>query len=78
MSNETSIANKVLLKYATFGDDGINDGWRLDIINEVIAEIRERIENKFKEYRFGPETHLGLGDIRMTVGMQDDLLKSLE
>ena len=36
--------------------------------------IREKLEALFRAYRFDPKHHLGLGDIRLTLGDQESIL----
>ena len=37
-------------------------------------KLSERIRKRWNGLRFNQDYHLGLGDIRLTIGMQDELL----
>ena len=41
-------------------------------------KVNKIIDNYFKELRHNKKTRLGLGDIRLTLGMQEDICKLLE
>jgi len=36
------------------------------------------LEKLFEEYRFSEYHHLGLGDIRLTIAQQDDIIESVK
>ena len=40
--------------------------------------MRDKIKEYFKELRFSKKNHLGLGDIRMTIGDQEYLLSLIQ
>lgn len=35
------------------------------------------VENIFNKYRFDPNSHLGLGDIRLTIADQEEIFKEI-
>ena len=39
-----------------------------------MMKLSERIRKRWNGLRFNQDYHLGLGDIRLTIGMQDELL----
>lgn len=46
-----------------------------DFVRLIIKEYDRAIVDQISEYRFDDQVHLGLGDIRLTVGMQEEILK---
>ena len=36
------------------------------------------LKNQFRDYRFDESIHLGLGDIRLTIGMQEEIVEEAE
>ena len=40
--------------------------------------IKKEVEKYFKRLRFLEKYHLGLGDIRLTIGMQEEILSIIE
>lgn len=49
-----------------------------DFVKMIINEYDRIISNQIQEYRFDDRLHLGLGDVRLTIGMQDDILEKVK
>lgn len=49
-----------------------------DFVRMIINEYDQVINDQMREYRFDERLHLGLGDIRFTIGMQDDILEKVK
>jgi hypothetical protein len=42
------------------------------------TDIAAWLHDHFRELRFSEGNHLGMGDIRLTLGMQDDIVVNVE
>lgn len=42
-----------------------------------LSDLLATVEKYFEDCRFNSKLHLGLGDIRMTIGMQEEVLKMI-
>lgn len=47
----------------------------VDFVRLVIKEYDRAIAYQIQEYRFDEQVHLGLGDVRLTIGMQEEILE---
>ena len=53
--------------------------WELCRANAALRDkIRVMVEEYFKQCRFDSDSHLGLGDIRLTIGMQEEILEMID
>lgn len=44
----------------------------------IVKEYNQVFTNQMREYRFDERVHLGLGDVRLTIGMQEDILEKVK
>ena len=48
-----------------------------EILNTNIS-LKENIKLFFSNLRYNESTHLGLGDIRLTIGLQDRIIRMID
>lgn len=48
-----------------------------EILNTNIS-LKENIKLLFSNLRYNESTHLGLGDIRLTIGLQDRIIRMID
>jgi hypothetical protein len=55
--------------------------WALSAIEEAVRQEREHIaemlRKEFESLRFDGHHHLGLGDVRLTIGHQEEILEKV-
>ena len=44
----------------------------------LTGSAKEQVKLLFSELRFDDKTHLGLGDIRLTIGVQERIIKIID
>lgn len=44
----------------------------------LTGSAKEQVKLLFSELRFNEKTHLGLGDIRLTIGVQERIIKIID
>jgi len=60
-------------KMYTFGEE------KMQLFAELIAqECADIFSHQMKDYRFDEGVHLGLGDVRLTVGMEEDMVQHIK
>lgn len=62
-----------------FGDIRFDEGFNQchDHFTQEIKKRAEESERYFEKLRFDETNHLGMGDIRLTIGQQDKIIKNI-
>ena len=56
----------------------INDTEKEKENKTLTGSAKEQVKLLFSELRFNEKTHLGLGDIRLTIGVQERIIKIID
>lgn len=56
-------------------EQGVND--TIDQFTQEIKKRADEAERYFEKLRFDETNHLGMGDIRLTIGQQDKIIKNI-